>query len=301
MMLFFFLSPSLLFFWWFKTMWAGVFIVSNHVRNITSGHQRAFLRAELSWDVAVVSSFSVPSDNVQRVIELLCAEWSDWTLLDLSTVKCHRPPFSCPPGKAEKPETCWRMSFLLYCFLLSFSFPVFFLLSFSFSLKASHAPNSPFWANARNSRNPAEHLFVCMGRTFFFFFFFNSAASSGLETFHCGQDAESVPEILASLSRKCVETFSYLFYLPLRRSAGVKRWRPGRWCVPCSSSSPASPRSCRSSRATSSRCSASWMSSGCWATRTASQVKPLWSTADRSNSFVQPELASKNHTVFWGR
>lgn len=183
-----------------------------------------------------------------------------------------------------------------------FFLPCFFSALVLFFIKSFSRSQLPFLSQRKKLKKPRRAFVRLHGKdVFFLFFFFNSAALSGLETFHCGQDAESVPEILASLNRKCVETFSHLFYLPLRRSTGAKRWRPGRWCVPCSSSSPASPRSCRSSRATSSRCSASWMSSGCWATRTASQVKPLGSAAHCPNSFVQPELASKNHTVFWGR
>lgn len=66
---FFFIITKSFVFWWFKTMWAGVFM-SEILHQVIREH---FLEL-LSWDVAVVSSFFIPSDNIQRVMELLCAE-----------------------------------------------------------------------------------------------------------------------------------------------------------------------------------------------------------------------------------
>lgn len=73
MILFFFLSPSLLFFGGLKQ--CGLESLFHHTMSEIL-HQviREHFLELLSWDVAVVSSFSVPSDNIQRVKELLCAE-----------------------------------------------------------------------------------------------------------------------------------------------------------------------------------------------------------------------------------
>lgn len=191
-----------------------------------------------------------------------------------------------------------RMSFLLKVLPSLFFFPVFFL---PFSLKASHALGSPL--EPMSFRKLCEAFVNLHGQDLLIAPIYpgrkHSIAEKALENFR-------LRDVLFVFSnRNRVEIISSC--LPLcfpERSAGFERWKQGRWCVPCSSSSPASPRSCRSSPVTSSRCSVSWTSSGCSVTKMASQVRGLGSLSNYPNGFMSSftfsfKLMLKDHTAFW--
>lgn len=196
------------------------------------------------------------------------------------------PQQPCPVSSLQSRETgeVWKRAeecpSFSKCFLLSFSFLFFFSL---FSLKASHALGSPL--------EPMSFHKLCEA--------FVNLHGQGLliAPIYLGRKhsiAEKTREnvrlrhiLFVFLNRNRVEIISSC--LPLcfpERSAGFERWKQGRWCVPCSSSSPASPRSCRSSPVTSSRCSVSWTSSGCSVTKMASQVSDLGSLSNYPNGFM---------------
>lgn len=123
--------------------------------------------------------------------------------LYLSTIKFHRLPFFCSPGRAEKPEKCRRMSFLLKGFLLTFSF-LFFLHSLFFIKAFSRSP-LPFLSRCRLFKLHwvfyFQFIYLCIYR-----FIFYSAAMSAT---HCGKDLrEPLSKILGMFSnRSCCLCF----------------------------------------------------------------------------------------------
>lgn len=149
--------------------WRRVFHLS-----VIKSCQKGYIRSLINWLAEKLPLYFLflYQVTISTVWWNYCVE-SEVIRLQLSTVKFHRTPFLCPPGKAEKPEKCQRMSFLLCC-LLTFLTSCFFAL-FLFFIESFSRSRLPFLIQ----RYLEKSLSVCsFARQGFLFLFLHTAVLS---------------------------------------------------------------------------------------------------------------------------